>query len=327
MYMEAMAAGAILSEHKGRVMSLDFNGSGELMLSTGEDDRLCVYSCQSGQLQRAVQSPRYGVGIARFTHDPLSVICASRAGEAGAASGAAGAAGGAAGGGGGAHAIRYHSLHDNTYLRFFTGHTAPVLSLSVSPKDDVFASAAADETMRTWDLRVPGCLGVLRFPGSGRRPAVSFDPEGLVLAAGVGGNQVKLFDLRFASKGPFATFSVPGEPRDFASICFNFDGKLMLVGTAQGAAVSIDAFKGTELQTFRGHANKMGLPLEACFSADGAQVMSGSEDGKIWRWRTHDASLVAAQAGHRGPVTSVKCNPTRQLVASAGEEVCLWLPA
>ena len=57
------------------------------------------------------------------------------------------------------------------------------------------------------------------------------------------------------------------------------------------------------------------------------QVMSGSEDGKIWRWRTHDASLVAAQAGHRGPVTSVKCNPTRQLVASAGEEVCLWLPA
>ena len=89
------------------------------------------------QLQRAVQSPRYGVGIARFTHDPLSVIAASRNDFD--------------------DAIRYLSLHDNRYLRFFKGHTDRVVALEMSPKEDSFASAAADDTVRLWDLRTTDC--------------------------------------------------------------------------------------------------------------------------------------------------------------------------
>ena len=43
------------------------------------------------------------------------------------------------------HALRYHSLHDNTYLRYFFGHTAQVTTVSMSAKTDMFLSAAADE--------------------------------------------------------------------------------------------------------------------------------------------------------------------------------------
>lgn len=40
------------------------------------------------------------------------------------------------------HALRYLSLHDNQYVRYFRGHTARVSALAMSPKTDLFMSAA-----------------------------------------------------------------------------------------------------------------------------------------------------------------------------------------
>lgn len=40
------------------------------------------------------------------------------------------------------YALRYHDLRRNEYLRYFRGHTAPLNTLAMSPKSDVFMSAA-----------------------------------------------------------------------------------------------------------------------------------------------------------------------------------------
>lgn len=40
------------------------------------------------------------------------------------------------------HQLRYHCFHSNNYLRYFPGHTAQVNSLCMSPKNDLFLSAA-----------------------------------------------------------------------------------------------------------------------------------------------------------------------------------------
>ena len=39
------------------------------------------------------------------------------------------------------HGIRYHSLHDNKYIRYFTGHTERVTGLCLSPSTDLFLSS------------------------------------------------------------------------------------------------------------------------------------------------------------------------------------------
>ena len=79
--------------------------------------------------------------------------------------------------------IRYLSLHDNKYIRYFSGHTKKLVSLNsttictsatiqcctcnisnfrvvtlnMSPIDDTFLSGSMDKTIRLWDLRSPNC--------------------------------------------------------------------------------------------------------------------------------------------------------------------------
>jgi COMPASS component SWD2 len=39
------------------------------------------------------------------------------------------------------------SIHDNKFLRYFSGHTAKVVSLSLSPVDDTLISGSLDKSV------------------------------------------------------------------------------------------------------------------------------------------------------------------------------------
>jgi COMPASS component SWD2 len=73
--------------------------------------------------------------------------------------------------------IRYLSLHDNKYIRYFNGHKGRVTSIDTSPYDDLFLSGSVDGTARLWDLRSTNCHGVVHC-GEGQSLAC-FDPKGL----------------------------------------------------------------------------------------------------------------------------------------------------
>jgi COMPASS component SWD2 len=102
---------------------------------------------------------KYGCDLVHFTHAANTIVYASNKD-------------------GKNHAIRYMSLHDNKYisrpnpifstnlifryLKYFNGHEAKVVSLSVSPVDDLILSGSLDRTARLWDLRAPDCLGLMQ---------------------------------------------------------------------------------------------------------------------------------------------------------------------
>jgi COMPASS component SWD2 len=79
-------------------------------------------------------SKKYGCSNARFTHRSSNMIHLSTKSD---------------------DSIRYMSLHDNKYLRYFKGHTAKVVSMEMSPLDDTFITSSLDNTTRMWDLRQP----------------------------------------------------------------------------------------------------------------------------------------------------------------------------
>lgn len=295
----------VFRENNEKINSIDFSPTGESLISASDDDSIVIYDCFiEGKPKRTLYSKKYGVDHINYTHAGNTVIYASNKVD---------------------DAIRYQSLHDNKYLRYFTGHTKKVVTLSMSPVDDTFLSGSLDKTIRLWDLRSPNCQGLMHLPG---RPVASFDPEGLIFAAGINSEMIKLYDLRSFDKGPFTTFCLtPDKDCDWTKLKFSSDGKMILVSTNGSTLRLIDAFHGEPLQTFMGHINTKGLYLEASFSPDAQYVLSGSQDGRIHIWSTEDGSKTAVLDGkHPGPLQCVQFSPKYMMIASTCSNMAFWLP-
>lgn len=219
----------VFRENTDKINAIDFSSNGEHLISCSEDDQIVIYDCDKGTQTRTVNSKKYGVDLIHFTHSQNTAIHSSTKVD---------------------DAIRYLSLHDNKYLRYFPGHTKKVISLCISPVEDSFLSGSMDKTLRLWDLRSPNCQGVMHLSG---RPIAAYDPEGLIFAAGVNSESIKLYDLRSFDKGPFVTFKLNQEREcEWTGLKFSRDGKTILISTDGQVIRLVDAFHGTPLQTFTG---------------------------------------------------------------------------
>lgn len=239
----------VFRENQDKINSIDFSTNGEKLISCSFDDQIVLYDCEKGTQTRTVNSKKYGVDLIHFTHSSMVIFLTSSSNSNNFSLISFQTA---------IHSstkvddtIRYLSLHDNKYLRYFPGHQKKVTTLSLSPIDDLFISGSLDKTLRIWDLRSPNCQGVLHLQG---RPVAAFDPEGLIFAAGVNSESIKLYDLRSFDKGPFITFMLNQEKEcDWTGLKFSKDGKTILISTNGSMIRLIDAFHGTPLQTFAGN--------------------------------------------------------------------------
>eukprot|EP01118_Nematostelium_gracile_P020535 TRINITY_DN9983_c0_g1_i1.p1 TRINITY_DN9983_c0_g1~~TRINITY_DN9983_c0_g1_i1.p1 ORF type:complete len:354 (-),score=88.68 TRINITY_DN9983_c0_g1_i1:5-961(-) len=299
--LDSMAMAKVFKEpnNPARINSLDFYKDGELLITSSDDESMALYSCTEGKRTRMIYSKKYGVDLVRFTHHPNTVICASKNEWD--------------------ESLRYLSLHDNKYLRYFKGHRDKVVSLAMSPKDDMFISGSLDNTIRLWDLNTNSCQGLLRRKG---RPCVSFDPAGLIFAVATAINVVKLYDLRSFDKGPFSTFLLDKvNPIEWSGLKFSNDGKYILLSTTNGQIFLIDSFTGEHKQTYYGGPRTMN---EASFSPDGQFVLGGCDDGSIHVWEAMSGREVAVWKGHAGPVGVVQFNPKLLMVASGCSSLVFW---
>ena len=156
--------------------------------------------------------------------------------------------------------IRYLSSHDNSYIRYFRGHTAPVTSISLNPSSDNFLSTSLDNTVRLWDLRSQHTQGQLNLTGP---HLATYDSTASVIAIAVPlAQSVLLYDVRNYDKAPFAAFDVrdleatyasqqPATninshniPANWTKVEFSNDGKNMLVATNGAGHFVLDAFEG-----------------------------------------------------------------------------------
>jgi len=301
--IQNFAVAKIFRENTDRINSLDFTADGLTLIASSDDDSIILYDCQTGTKKRNLNSKKYGVDLIRFTHAANTAVHSSTKVD---------------------DTIRFLSLHDNKYLRYFPGHTQKVVTLCMSPIDDTFLSGSLDKTIRLWDLRSQNCQGLMHLPG---RPVAAFDPEGLIFAAGINSEQIKLYDLRSFDKGPFNTFKLEQDKRfDWTGMKFSPNGKQIMISTNGNVIRIIDAYQGHQLWPLSGHNNK-GLPLEATFSPDSAYIFSGSVDGKIHCWSAESGASVCTLIGeHSSPVQCIGFNPRFMMLASACTHMAFWIP-
>jgi COMPASS component SWD2 len=338
----------------GRINSLDFHRTSDLLVTASDDGVLAVYDCESGERTAAAGAGRAGCACVAWTHAPTAVVYAANpaggeGGSGGAGGGGAGGAGGAAGGGpygGGAygagagaaggpnsasslqhdpHALRYHSLHDNRLVRSLPGHRERVTCVAVSPRSDAVLSSSQDKTVRLWDLRAPHSVGLLQTPA---HPTAAFDHQGLVFAVGSDAGVIKLYDASEYARGPFDAFAVPdlrASPVPFSHLRFSPDGKRLLA-VAEGRIFVLDAFTGAVVQRLSNGTPEAGSAPEACFTPDGEAVMSGCEDGAVRLWRAGDGRELACLRSHVAAPMCARFSPRRLVAATACHALALWLP-
>ena len=324
------------------VTNLNFHESGRHLVM-GTDNSVHLIDALTGEERKKVYTKTHGVGKLKYTHHDMCVIVSSSKRS---------------------HDIRYLSLYDNKYLRYFCGHTAKVTSISMSPDRDMFLSAAVDRTVCLWELNNNHPLARLKLDSNDlSNPVVSYDYTGTVVGVtcskevpgGIYNERfLKLYDSRKLDDGPFSniaptTSSISlalansGITRseevkrhlvsEWTDLEFSPDGKHVLISTSSGMVLIVDGFNGSNEvpvaicrnATFS-ETEAAPLPSPACFSPDSRFIFSGSADKSIQVSDRVSGRCLTNLRGHASPVKVLACNPAYDMMASACVATALWLP-
>lgn len=290
-----------------------------------------VFDIKEGKRTKTVPSKKYGIHLARFTHHSRQILYASTKQD---------------------DSLRLLELHNESFVRYFTAHTAQVTCVGLSPGNDQFLSCGSDDIVCLWDLNSRSPQGKLKLATP---YLAAYDPSANVMAiASQSTASVLLYDVRNFDKSPFATFDLAEaedrytpstKGRAWTKLEFSNDGKSMLLGTDYHGHFLLDAFDGNVKSFLVGRAggtgraapvSTSGKPFgqgDSCFTQDGRYVIGGTGDQPdILVWDTMQANggplQPLAKLSSRGIKSAiVQCNPRYNLLATADTKVCLWLPA
>lgn len=294
--------------HSAAITSLDIDSGGEFVLTVSAgDESLAVYDQIKGKHRKTLFSKKYGCEIGRFYHRSNNVLHTSTKIDDG---------------------IRYLSLHDNQYLRYFKGHRDRVTSLAVSPTSDTFLSGAAgSDGVRIWDVRCASAQGIIAC----KQSRICIDPLGMVFALvspEPGSIVLRLYDMRGPGSGPFSIFPVAVGGGGCSGVDFAPDGRDLLVSTTSGAFAVIDSFEGYVRDRHDPVDSAAAICAAPSWTPDG-QFVVAPEDGAVGVWNRSSISgaPVATAEGNLPAIGALQFNPRHiSLATTSGACLSFWVP-
>jgi len=209
-----------------------------------------------------------------------------------------------------------------------------VESISLTPDHKVLAVAAADGTLRLWNVARPGkpiaIGGPLLHDSADPLYTTAFSPNGKILAAAGAGRSISLWDVSNPAHPVLLGKPLAGLTNTVYSVAFSPDGRTLVAGSADDTARLWDVSDPT-------HAVLLGKPLtgaagyieSVAFAPSGKLLALGSADGTVRLWNV--ANLVSPLPVGRpltGPgniVTSVAFSPNGHLLAASSQDDKVWL--
>lgn len=208
----------------------------------------------------------------------------------------------------------------------------------MNPHDDSFVSIGGHTVMKIFDLNSDQQTPKAEMDVSeeGCQLIASFDTEGVALAAAIYKEEEKnnyqridLYDIQKYEKGRFSSFRLDNVSR-IMHMEFSSDGEYIAVTTITDEVVLIHSFKGNILARYSGFTHDKEVSYESSFSPDSKFLVTGSSDGNLFIFDTiknrGNPTSLAELEGHVKPVCFVKFNPHFVMMASACQNVILWIP-
>jgi WD40 repeat protein len=204
---------------------------------------------------------------------------------------------------------------------------------ALSPDHSVMAVAAADGTLKLWNMGSPAhpVLVDTLVTANGDEPlyVTAFSPDGKVLAAAGAGEVVKLWNVSDPAH-PVALPELAGPTSTIYSVAFSPDGREVAAGSNDTNAW-LWRFSNADAPT-----GGTGTPLagataavnSVAFGVDGKVLAAGSADTKIRLWdlaKSGKAVLAATLTGPAEVVSGVAFSPQGELAATSHDhKVWLW---
>lgn len=223
--------------------------------------------------------------------------------------------------------VRLWDLHGRFRGQISNTGSGPVRGLAFSRDGRVLASANADDTIQTWNVKTKH--PTLKKPLHGSvddnyaTNSVAFSPNGTRLASGGDGYTVRLWNLR--TRRLVRTFQ--GETSWIAAVAFSPDGRMLATADWDGTVRLWNVRTGKQIgDPLHGH---VGPVWAVAFTPDGSMLASGGNDStvRLWDVRTQQQLGQPLSVGPKGDyVNSVAFSPSgRTLVAgSAYGAVRIW---
>ncbi|MEA5603815.1 AAA-like domain-containing protein [Nostoc sp. UHCC 0252] len=202
----------------------------------------------------------------------------------------------------------------------FSGHTAAVLAVDVSPDSSLIASASTDKTIKLW--RRDGTEVATLKDHTATVRAVDFSPDSKILASASEDGTIKLWKRNGTLLNTFK-----GHTASVWGVAFSPDGQF-LASASWDKTVKLWKRDGTLLKTFQDYKAAF---WGVAFSPDGQIIVATSSDktAKLWKrdisgWQ--NAKPLKPLEGHTGWVIGVAFSPDGSFIASSSEDttVKLW---
>jgi WD40 repeat protein len=245
--------------------------------------------------------------------------------------------------------------------------SGPVLAIAISTDSTRLAlgehTLGIDGIMHLFDsITLEEQARVNISPGSVLPWAITFSPDGKLIASGTASGAVKIWDasrlsniatikghhgqvtsIAFSSDGsqvvsgsengtvrirPVASSEeplapIPGHDACVTQVVFSSDGSRLVSGSDDKTVRIWDGFTCEELAVLHGHED---VVWTVAYSPDGARVISGSRDRTVRLWDALDFQEIAVLKGHSSIVSFVTFAPDNALIASCSFDhtVRLW---
>ncbi|MEG4234259.1 CHAT domain-containing protein, partial [Microcoleus sp. Pol11C3] len=149
--------------------------------------------------------------------------------------------------------------------------------------------------------------------------AVSFSPNGKLLATASSDHTVKLWDTTTGKQ----INTLSGHTDSVYAVSFSPNGKLLATASEDKTVKLWDTSTGKEIKTLSGHTNSV---YAVSFSPNGKLLATGSGDNTVKLWDTSSGQQIKTLSGYTASVNGVSFSPNGKLLATASGDntVKLW---
>lgn len=205
---------------------------------------------------------------------------------------------------------------DGKLIQELLGHKAGLTEVAISRDGEVIATGDREGVLKLWN-RQGRELASFMTHGSPIR-GIDFSPDGKRLVTGGDDNFVKIWNLNGGLIRTFGNYEAP-----VTQVKYSSDGKTIAASSWDGS-LKMWSSEGLLIEKFEGHDGRV---WRFAWSPDGDRIVTAGWDRLLKLWQLNDL-LATTFYGHDSTVLNVKFQPQGNLIASASDDgtVKIWQP-